>query len=259
MASMKLQEKLEDGIRKLVNLAVQNKTGQRAAASEAKNLSDQGLEAGLSYIGLVLESAERAIAQHWAAYESRDPEQRQVATIKYPDRYSLKDDKDRIEEANSLAKLMYAVPGKEVKKELSKNIVSALLAGRVDTATIDKIYAQIDNAPYATSDPDIIMAAQTAGLVGEKVASSALGFSDGEHLVAREDHIARITRIAEAQSAAKATDDLNNPAARGVDDLDKGDGDGKEERKEANDPTLKDTPKDPTRGDGKRLQKAGDE
>ena len=32
-------------------------------------MDNQGLEAGLSYIGLVLESAERRIAEFWAAYE----------------------------------------------------------------------------------------------------------------------------------------------------------------------------------------------
>ena len=34
-------------------------------------MDNQGLEAGLSYIGLLLESAERQIAEIWAAYEER--------------------------------------------------------------------------------------------------------------------------------------------------------------------------------------------
>ena len=41
-----------------------HKMGQRAISAEAMKLSDQGLEAGLSYIGLVLENAERQIAAH---------------------------------------------------------------------------------------------------------------------------------------------------------------------------------------------------
>ena len=59
-------------------------------------MDNQGLEAGLSYIGLVLENAERQIAEHWAAYEERNPLKRQIATIKYPDVYSLKTDADRV-------------------------------------------------------------------------------------------------------------------------------------------------------------------
>ena len=96
-ASMDLQAKLEDDIRKLIHLSVAD-TANRATA-ESKSMDNQGLEAGLSYIGLVLEAAERQIAEFWAAYEEREPAKRDVATVKYPDRYSLKTDADRIKEA----------------------------------------------------------------------------------------------------------------------------------------------------------------
>lgn len=254
LASIKLQEKLEDDIRKLVNLAVQNKTGQRAISAEAMKLSDQGLEAGLSYIGLVLESAERAIAEHWASYESKDKSKRQVATIKYPDRYSLKDDKDRIEEAKEIASLMYSVPGIEVKKELAKNIVTVLLAGKVNTETIDKIFKQVESAGYATSDPDIIIRAVEAGLCGEETGSLAIGFSPGEHLKARADHIDRAKRIAEAQASAKP-EPSDNMAARGVDDLDDNKDSGKDEREEEQEKDMDADRKDNTRGEGKSLKK----
>jgi hypothetical protein len=254
LASMKLQEKLEDDIRKLVNLAVQNKTGQRAISAEAMKLSDQGLEAGLSYIGLVLEGAERRIAEHWAAYENKNPSKRQIATIKYPDRYSLKNDEDRIKEAKELAELMYTVPGTDVKKELSKNIVTALLSGKANTKTIDGIFAQIDKSNYATSDPETIIRAHEAGLVGEQTASIALGFGPEEYLQARKDHIARAEAIMKAQQAGKeeSNDDM---AARGLPDLDPDKKSGKGERDEANDTTLKVSKKSPDRGEGKDLNK----
>ena len=72
---MELQAKLEDDIRKLIHLAVAN-TANRATA-ESKSFDNQGLEAGLSYIGLVLEAAERQIAEYWAAYEERDVSKRE--------------------------------------------------------------------------------------------------------------------------------------------------------------------------------------
>jgi hypothetical protein len=257
LASMKLQEKLEDDIRKLVNLAVQNKTGQRAISAEAMKLSDQGLEAGLSYIGLVLEGAERRIAEHWAAYENKDPRKRQIATIKYPDRYSLKNDEDRIKEAKELAELMYTVPGVDVKKELSKNIVTALLSGKANTKTIDGIFAQIDNSNYATSDPDTIIRAHEAGLVGEQTASVALGFAPEEYLQARKDHIARAEAIMKAQQAGKEESN-ENMAARGLPDLDPDKKSGKGERDDANDSTMKVSKKIPNRGEGKDLNKGDD-
>jgi hypothetical protein len=246
-ASLKLQEKLEDDIRKLVNLAVTNKIGKRATSAEALKMSDQGLESGLSYIGLVLENGERRVAEHWASYEERNPEKRQVATIKYPDRYSLKTDQDRIKEAKELADLVFTVPGNTSKKELSKNVIITLLAGRVNTETLDKIFKEIDTADYATSDPDVIIQAKDAGLVGEKTASVALGFDEKEHLQARKDHVARVKRIAEAQGAGE-----DNPAARGVEDL-SGDpaNEGSDERADATDTTLSDSTKKPVRGEGR--------
>jgi len=257
LASMKLQEKLEDDIRKLVNLAVQNKVGQRAISAEAMKLSDQGLEAGLSYIGLILEGAERRIAEHWAAYENKDPHKRQIATIKYPDRYSLKNDEDRIKEAKELAELMYTVPGVAVKKELSKNIVTALLSGKANTKTIDGIFAQIDNSNYATSDPETIIRAHEAGLVGEQTASVALGFSPEEYLQARKDHIARAEAIMKAQQAGKEESN-EDMAARGLPDLDPDKKSGEGERDDANDTTLKVGKKTPDRGEGKNLNKGDD-
>lgn len=212
-ASLKLQDKLETDIRRLINLAVEN-IGVRASA-DAKEMDNQGLEAGLSYIGLILENAERQLAHYWAAYEQRDPSRRNVATIKYPDRYSLKTDKDRVDEAGKLSELMYAVPGRTVKRELGKLIVTALLAGKVDLPTLEKIEQEIDKADYTTSDPRTIIDSKNAGLVGEQTASTALGFDKDEYLKAREDHVARVKRIAESQGALAG----KNPAARGVPDL----------------------------------------
>lgn len=256
-ASIQLQEKLEDDIRKLVNLEVQNKVGSRVTSAEAMKMSDQGLEAGLSFIGLVLEGLERSIATFWAAYENENPARQQIATIKYPDRYSLKDDGDRIMEAKSLADLMYTVPGRTVKKELAKGIVTALLAGKIKVDQIDTIFNEIDGADYATSNPEVIIKAQEAGLVGEQTASVALGFADEEYLQAREDHVERAKRIVEAQVGAKMEAIGGAPggaAARGVPDLDQNKNSGKEERAAANDTTLNADKQKPVRGEGKNNQ-----
>lgn len=276
MASMKLQEKIEDSIRKNVNLAVQNKTGQRAVSAEAMKLSDQGLEAGLSFIGLVLEGTERKAASYWAAYEHKDPVKRQVAVVKYPDRYSLKDDTDRIKEAQELSQLMYAVPGQTVKRELSKNIVTVLLSHKISPDQLSAIFGEIDEADYTTSDPETIIRAHEAGIVGDETASKAIGFADDEYIQAREDHVSRATRVLEAQAEiglkakiaeaqAAASGQLGAPAggtttdgqelgvdkagARGVDDLALERGESKDEKLE------EDGTKKPQRGPGKSLNK----
>jgi hypothetical protein len=212
-------------------------------------MDNQGLEAGLSYIGLVLEAAERRIADFWAAYEDRIETRRNVATIKYPDRYSLKTDLDRIEEADKLSDLMYSIPGKTIKRELSKVVATTLLAGKVKVDTLRTIHKEIDDANYTTSDPDVIIKAKEAGLVGEQTASTALGFDEDEYLTAREDHIARAKRVAEAQGLANAGGD---PAARGIDDLSADPANaGKDEKELSRNTDLKDTTEVPIRGEGK--------
>jgi len=217
--SMELQRKLEDDIRKLVNLSVVA-LGSSRASGDARSFDNQGLEAGLAYIGLVLETTERKVADHWAMYEGND--KRDNVVISYPDRYTLKTANDRIEEAEKLTALMFSIPGNEVKKELSKDAVASLLGARIGPEVLTKIYNEIDSASFSTSDPEVIRLAKEEGLASDITLSNALGF-DGEKEIpqAKKDHAERVKVLAEAQAAGKpqpaAGDD--NPAARGLKDL----------------------------------------
>lgn len=258
-ASMELQVKLEIDIRRLINLAVTNLASARQSA-ESKSFDNQGLEAGLSFIGLVLESAERRIADFWASYESDQPRSRQIATIKYPDRYDLKKDGDRIKEAQELADLIQQTPSTTARKELWKSIITVLLGGRISVDSMNEIFAQIDSAGFTTSDPETIISAVEAGLTGEETASLALGFKPGEVDKARVDHAARIARIQEAQTSGRESAEQNggdggtpNPGARGVTDLDpnKGTGAADQERGQANDPDQQPDRKRRRRGRGR--------
>ncbi len=248
MASIKLQEKLEDDIRKLVNLAVANKVGKSISA-EAKDMDNQGLEAGLSFIGMILENGERRIAEHWSAYEERVERLRKIPVIKYPDRYSLKTDLTRLEEAKKLNDLMYSVPGQTVKRELAKCIVTSLLAGRVSIEILEAIEKEIDTAPYTTSDPDTILKAKEAGAISDETACLALGFNEGEAEKAAEDHVARLERIAIAQSKGGG---MGSAAARGISDLETNPNGAKDEKTQSRDTTMSpDAKTAPVRGPGK--------
>ena len=218
--SMKLQEKLEDDIRKLINLAVANKIGSRTESAEAKKLSSQGLEAGLSFIGEVLNDAEQRVAHMWALYESRDKPK--VAKIGYPTRYILKEDKQRIEDANNLVKLMDRMPSVEAKKVAAKEIVLILFGGRESVETIDQILNEIDTAGYTTSDVQSVLQAHKAALVSDETASEALGYAPGEVAKAREDRVIRATAILAAQTTPGQPGGIQNPASRGVPELDTG-------------------------------------
>ncbi len=196
-----------------------------------------------------LEGAERRLGEFWAAYEERVVRKRLIPTIKYPDRYSLKTDKNRIEEATKVAELMYTVPGGTVKRELAKTIVSTLLSGKVSVDVIDRIYKEVESANYTTSDPEVIIRSREAGLVGEQTASIALGFSDNEYLQAREDHMKRIERIKEAQSG---DGDEGRAGARGLTDesFDPA-SEGREEKEKSRDVTMRDSVQKLVRGQGR--------
>lgn len=250
-ASMDLREEIAQEINRLVNLGIESLVGKMPAGTQA--LDSGGLEAGLSFIGLVLESAERKIAEFWAAYEDRVVARRKMATIKYPDRYSLKTDLDRIDEATSLSKLMSSVPGQTVKREISKSITQALLGGKVNVETIAKINSEIDKSAYTTSDPDTILKAVEAGLCGEQTGSMALGFNEDEHIQAKKDHAERAARVAQAQASVKGSNNSmgGDPAARGVSELSANPQAPKEEKKQGRDRTLRDDKRRRVRGQGR--------
>ena len=247
-ASLALQDRLKRDIRELVNLAI-SALAVRASA-ESKNADNQGLEAGLSYVGFVLEGAERQIAEHWAAYEQRSVSQRDIAFINYPEVYSLKSDAQRIEEAKNLRELMNELPGRKVKRALAKGIVAALLGGKVNVADIAAINTEIDASNYTTSNPKTIIDAQVAGIIGNQVAGMALGFDANEYKKAEEDHASRLERIAESQQEAKSSA-ASDMGARGVPDLSADPNAASTEKKVSRDTTNKDNTTVPVRGEGK--------
>ncbi len=250
IASMKLQEKLENDIRKLINLAVQSLATR--ASAESKSLDNQGLEAGLSFIGLVLESAERRIADMWAAYEQADARKRKVAIVKYPERYNLKDDAQRVKEAKELSELIQDTPSRTARKEMWKSLVAVLLSGRVSVEKVDQINDEIERANFTTSDPDVIIRAVEAGLSGEETASLALGFAKGEVVKAREDQAARIARIQAAQSSPdEGPVKPGESAARGNPDIDPDPQAAKKEKEASQNPDLQPNRKRRVRGRGK--------
>lgn len=251
-ASMSLQMKLEDDIRKLVNLAVINK-GNSRTPGEARAYDNQGLEAGLSFIGLVLETCERKIADHWAAYEGVN--KRDTVVIKYPEQYGLKPQKERIEEADKLTDLMFSIPGMTVKKELAKDAVYTLLGGRVPVDKLEAIQKEIDDAKYSTSAPEVVKLAKEQMLASDITLSDALGFEGKTEIPkAQKDHEDRIERIQMAQSdpTEPALGKSGDPQARGKPELSANSNAGKEEKAKAADTDKSDSTKKPVRGEGKQ-------
>lgn len=247
--SMEKQEQIKQDIRQLVNLAVSSLT-PKAGADPGTEKVDVGLEAGLSYIGLELEHFERQVASYWEMYEGGG----KIATVHYPENYSLKTDQQRRLEAADLEELMDKLPSKTAQKEIAKRIAGVLLAPRVTVEVLEKINGEIDRAVVVTTDPEIIKADFESGFVGLELASELRGYPKGEVEKAKVDHTERVTRIAIAQAeggGAGAPAKTGDPASRGVKDASADPKAPKDEKTASRDNTQNDDTSDKTRGEGK--------
>lgn len=239
--SMAKQQQLKEEIRQLVALAITSLTPRQASA-ESKSLDNTSLEAGLSYIGLEMEHAERKVAEYWSMYEGSS-----TATVNYPSQYSLLNDQDRRAIANDLNGLMPRVNSQTFQREVAKQIASIVLSTKVSSQTLDKIHKEIDSAPVILGDPQIIEMDVQNGLVSTKTASLARGYPPGEAEEAEQDHTRRLARIAASQQSASNGD----AGARGVSDLSANPNAGKEEKTASQkDQTVRDSVQDRTRGLG---------
>ncbi len=206
--SMEKQTQLKDDIRTLVSLAVAN-TKSRFASAESKQMDERGLESGLSAIGLALEHAELQIAEIYELYENFDEQ----ATIKYPERYSLKSTLDRLNEAQKLEDLKSAAPSQLYQKAIAVMIVQSMLNGRIPSDALTDIITEIENAKYTVGKAEEIHTDVERGLVSTKTASQARGYAEDEAEKAKQDHIERILRIQQAQVKVTNIDLDNSPQA----------------------------------------------
>jgi hypothetical protein len=194
--SMAKQEQLKQEIRLLVHLAVSNMNPQRQASAETKGMDDRSLEAGLSYIGLQLQHAENRVSKYWAAYER----EAKPATIKYPQKYSLKTDKERQEEAKSHSEQIEVVPSLTYKRELTKKIVEINLGSKLPQDKLEVIYAEIDKAEIIVPDQELALRQAEAGALSLKSLGKLNCFPEGEAEAAAKDHDDRLARIAAHQT-----------------------------------------------------------
>lgn len=243
--SMQKQEQLKKEIRQLVHLAISTLSATRESAQSQQN-DMQGLEAGLSYIGLELQHAERKIAEFWALYEGED----QPASVHYPTQYSLLSDEDRRKAASELNALMPMVTSLTFRREVSKRIVDIILGAKVRADVIRKIKDEIDADPVVIGDPLVIEQDVINGLVDLETASAARGYPKGCVEKAKQDHADRLARIAQSQATAATMNSGSDPGARGVSDLSANRQAGEEEKTASQrDQTTRDQVKPRTRGE----------
>lgn len=240
-ASMEKQDQLKGEIRQLLALSVANLKGPRMASAESKSKDEASLEAGLSYIGMTLENGERKVAEIWSYYEG----DKVVATVNYPQTYTLRTEDDRRTESEQLGKLLPLIPSVTYQKTVGKKLATTLLGASSSKETMEKIYGEIDKSPGFSSDPVTIASDLQNGLVCNDTASLLRGYPEGEAKKAEQDHANRLKRIQDAQTP-------KDGQARGIQDQSGDPLAGKQEKQQQKDPTQNDTGKVPVRGKGQQ-------
>lgn len=237
-ASMAKEEALKKDIRQLINLAVSNLNPDKQISAESKKLETAGLEAGLSFIGIELEKAERKIGVLWSMYEKvLEP------TVNYPDRYDLKTDEERRDGADAYMTLMPKFPSKTCQVEIAKMAARELVMSKVSRETMLKIEKELEDAPILCSDPEILRLNVEAGFLDCQGAADASLYPVGTAEKANKERADRLAEIAASQASASQ--------ARGVPDAGADPNAGSKEKKLAKDNTGKADPSSAVRGDGK--------
>jgi len=211
--SMEKEEQLKKEIRQLTHLAVANLEPRRASA-DSKAMDQNGLETGLSYIGLEMEYVERQIAEMWGMYSGNTD----IIKITYPSRYSLRNDDNNRKEVKELNDIKAQVPSLTFQKAIAKEMVTTILGSKISQEEFQKITGEIDSAAVLDTDPETIRADHEAGFVSTELASTSRGYPVGEVEKAKKDHAERLARISESQS--KKEDKPLDGGARGVPDID---------------------------------------
>ena len=203
--SMEKGQQLKEDIRLIVNLNLQNINPRRQSA-ESQGEDKKGLEASLSFIGLVLQNGEQQIAQIWNMFEQSEEDPQ----VHYPKVYSLKSESDRRKEAQELIDIGEKIPSKTYKKHNLIKIARLTIADDVSDEEFTKIQKEIFETKSMTSDPRIIIESQAAGLIQKVTASDALGF-DGEAEIpkANEEHAEMLARVINAQGEASSARGAN--------------------------------------------------
>jgi len=175
------------------------------------SISEDGtIESGLASAGSALQRYENRLADYYTAYEETRPSKRTQVSIEYPTTWSLKTQEERIAEAKQFLELIDQLPGREGRKAAIERVYDIMFRGLVSTEKLEEMKKAARDAPFTTSNPDIIFTALDKFAVGPQTASVALGFDDDEWEKAAEERDRRAASMIAAQS------DAANGAARGV-------------------------------------------
>jgi hypothetical protein len=179
-AAMSKEEAIIREIRVLVDLALASLSVKAIEQSGASKMADRvGEDAGLAYIGRVLESGERDVAKLWAEFLSSSED----AEVRYPQNYTMKNAEERLEEADRLRGVHSAVRSVTYQRVVDTRIAE-LVAGPLTTnEQMEDIAREIEAQPFIDDDKsraDAVQRDVVAKLVSKETATKLRGYEEGE-------------------------------------------------------------------------------
>ncbi len=240
-ASIAKQEQIKESIQQLISSSISS-IAQRSVQS--KEFDERGLESGLSAIGEILEHGERKIATFYSGFEGSE----NIATVNYPDKYSLKSDEDRINEVKLLQEQKDEMPSLKGKKALCKMAAHTLFDTKLPVDDLKIIISEIEESNNTGASSKNIISDVESGILGHETAALMRGYDKEEPVKAAIEHADRLARIEEAQTRAREN---TNAAARGIGDKAPDSQGAILEKQQSQDPNLNQDGKTLVRGEGK--------
>ena len=192
-AAMEKEEAIIREIRVLVDLALASLSVKALEQSGASKQADRvGEEAGLAYIGRVLESGERDVAALWAMLEGLNPDDTEV---RYPTNYTLKDADERMEEAERLRKIHSAVRSKTYQHIVDARVAELVVKPISTNEQLEQVNREIEENAFVDDDAEraeVVQRDAVSGLVSKETASAVRGYGPEEAAKVRAEQEANV-------------------------------------------------------------------
>lgn len=179
--SLRKQEAIIVQMRQIVDITLTSLSVKALEQSgESKEADRVGQDAAMAYIGGVLESGERDIAEIWHLYLG---EENQPVDVSYPRDYKVTGTGDRIAEGKQLQDLRGAVRSPTYYREITKRIADVLLGDYSQEEDLLRIHEEIEEAPYFDADKsgaETLSVDLANNLITKSLASRIRGYPVGE-------------------------------------------------------------------------------
>lgn len=209
--SMEKQKDLREEINILVDISLTSMAVKALEQSgKSKEMDRAGKEEGLMYVGQVLETGEREIAEIYHEFLGSN----QKYDVRYPTDYRVRSQEDRNNEVAQLGTIKELVRSETYQKTVDKRIAQVAIQPFTDAATLQKIENEIDESEWfdeSEKRSTIIAADVTAQVLSPETATGLRGYDSSEATKAAAA-AARVGDMLSGGPVVPPTDNNNAPA-----------------------------------------------